>query len=82
MTGMAGDSCFNSRQGSSPLLNSVRDKSFDSFRVFWIERQHLVELAFRPLGLIDTQVAFPDLRPHYLTASSDFEALLCPFVSF
>ena len=82
MTGMAGDTCFNSRQGSSPLLNSVGDKSLDSLRIFRAERQHLVELAFSPLGLVDAQVAFAYLGPHYLAASGDIKAFLCPFMSF
>ena len=82
MTGMAGYSCFNSRQGSSPLLNSVRDKSPDSLRIFGTERLHFVEFAFYPLRLVDAQMAFTYLRPHYLAGSGDTKAFLCPFMSF
>ena len=82
MTGMAGYSCFNSRQGSSPLLNSVGDKSPDALRIFGADRQLFIELAFRPLRLVDAQMAFTDLRSHYLTGSGDTKAFLCPFMSF
>ena len=82
MTGMAGDTCFNSRQSSSPLLNSVRDKPLDSLRIFGTERQHFIELAFCPFRLVDAQVAFAYLGPHYFAGSGDTKAFLCPFVSF
>ena len=82
MTGMAGYSCFNSRQGSSPLLNSLGDKSPDAFRIFGADRQLFIELAFCPLRLVDAQMAFTHLRPHYLTGTGDAKAFLCPFVSF
>lgn len=65
----------------SSLTYSIGQQPFNSLRVPGAEWEHLVELALGSLRFVDTQMALPHLSPHYLAASGNAEAFLCPFMS-